>query len=135
MGLAWLHGPERTENQQPRWLTPPPEHREPLRRGVIRPLKIVERDHDRYVYAQNLERVGDLPEHSGLRRALHAGLQRQQTIICDSAGKLVQPGRRLAREGLDNLVAARSAAHRRHPPDHGQISFPASLLLDTRAPS
>jgi len=133
VGFAWFHRPERTEHQQARRVTPPPKHREQLRSGVIRPLKIFERDHDRYVHAQNLECVGQFPKHSGLRSTLHAGLQRRQTIIGDRAGKLVQPAWRSAREGLDNMVAARSAAQRGERTEYGQIGFAASVLLDARA--
>jgi hypothetical protein len=49
------------DHEQSRGLSPAPEHRDQLGRGVIRPLQVVERQNDRHLGAQRFECIGELP--------------------------------------------------------------------------
>jgi hypothetical protein len=107
-----------------------PQHREELGRGIVGPLEIVEGEYQGHLGAQDLEGVGELPEHARSRRPLNTKLEPCELVICRDARHLCEPRRSMASENLDDAGTAWAAADRTEGPKDRKVSLTAPVLLD-----
>ena len=122
-------GTVRAEDQQACWLAPAGQHAEQIDGGRVTPVQVFEQQHECGVPGQGLQGLDQLAQHptaAGPVRTTPHGLH---VAVAQQARKLLQPGRRMLLEHLDQLVPARRASQSPQRFEHRQIRFCGSVLL------
>ncbi len=122
-------GPVGAEHEEPGGPGPPRHVGEPVERGGVAPVQVLEPESDRRLRRQRLDRLGQLAQHPLPHGARRRPLERPQLGGADQRRHLRQPRRRVAPED-GNDGAPRFAPQAREGLEQRQVGLARPVVLD-----
>ncbi len=130
-----LHRSIGAEHQEPRPLRPPPEEREPVQRGRIAPMQVLEPQDQRGVEREGLQGLGQLAEHALPRVRLRSLLESPSLAGADQGRHLDQPRGGVPGEDPTDGVTVRLAAEPGQGIEDRQVGFSRAVVVDALPPT
>jgi hypothetical protein len=126
-------GPVGAEDQQPRGVGSPREHRQHVGRARVAPVQVLQEEDERAIRAHRIERLDDLAEHALAGRSGRPSLHRLQLVVGEQGRQLREPRRRILLEDPDERLPSRLATQAPERLEHRQIRLGGAVLLDALA--